>query len=254
MDFGLTHAHGTDEDSSGTPAYMAPELLLGQPATIASDVYAIGVLLFNLLTMEYPVEGADFVQLRAAHASGRRRLLLDVRPDLPDALARVVETAISAAPEKRFASTGQTIAALSEAINLGSGTLERTPLKPRVLRAWILAPIVVAAAVPLLIVIFQGRAVPPRAVDRAPLASQQQDYRRAHDLLAHYYRPQALETSIPLLEQIVAQDPQFAPAFADLVRANFLQFAQQRETKYIEPARESRCARSRWRRIWRRRT
>ena len=47
MDFGLTHEHGTDEDSSGTPAYMAPELLLGQPASVASDVYAIGVMLFN---------------------------------------------------------------------------------------------------------------------------------------------------------------------------------------------------------------
>ena len=42
MDFGLTHEHGVGGDASGTPAYMAPELLLGQPATIASDVYAIG--------------------------------------------------------------------------------------------------------------------------------------------------------------------------------------------------------------------
>jgi tetratricopeptide (TPR) repeat protein len=240
MDFGLTHEHGTDEDSSGTPAYMAPELLLGRPATIASEVYAIGVMLFHLLTMQYPVEGADFTQLHAAHSS-RRRTLLDVRPDLPEALARVVETAISAAPEKRFASTGQMIAALSEAIGLASGTsLERPPGKPRVLRTWILAPIAVAsAALLLLMFIFQGRAVPPRAVERAPLTGQQEDYRRAHDLLAHDYRPQALETAIPLLEKIVAQDAQFAPAFADLGRANFLQFAQQRETKYIEPARAS---------------
>ena len=71
------------------------------------------------------------------------------------------------------------------------------------------------------------------------MAGQQENYRRAHDLLTHYYRPQALETAIPLLEQIVAADAQFAPAFADLGRANFLQFAQQRETKYIEPAREA---------------
>jgi Tfp pilus assembly protein PilF len=71
------------------------------------------------------------------------------------------------------------------------------------------------------------------------VASQQGDYRRAHDLLAHYYRPQALETAIPLLEKIVAEDAQFAPGFADLGRANFLQFAQQRDTKYIEPARDA---------------
>lgn len=240
MDFGLTHEHGTDEDSSGTPLYMAPELLRGQAASIASDVYAIGVMLFYLLTRQYPVEGADGAQLRAAHASGRRRTLLDVRPDLPEALARVIETAISAAPETRFASTGQMIAALSAAIGLGSGTtLDAPSAKPRALRAWMLAAIAVVATALLVMVMFQRRAVLPRAVERTPLAGQLEDYRRAHDLLAHYYRPQALETAIPLLEKIVAQDAQFAPAFADLGRANLLQFAQQRETKYIAPARES---------------
>jgi Tfp pilus assembly protein PilF len=240
MDFGLTYEHGIDEDSSGTPAYMAPELLRGQPASVASDVYATGVMLFHLLTAQYPVEGADFVQLRAAHASGRRRTLLDVRPDLPEALARVVETAISTEPAKRFATTGQMIAALSDAIGLGTGaTLDPTAEKRRGWRAWILASIAVATAAILLAVVFRGRSVPPPAVERAPVAGQQENYRRAHDLLTHYYRPQALETAIPLLEQIVARDAQFAPAFADLGRANFLQFAQQRETRYIEPAREA---------------
>jgi eukaryotic-like serine/threonine-protein kinase len=238
MDFGLTHERGTGEDASGTPAYMAPELMLGQPATISSDVYAIGVMLFYLLTKHYPVEGADVVELRAAHVFGNRRTLLDARPDLPEPLARVVETAINASPEKRFASTGQMIAALSEAIGLGSpATLALAAAKPRGLRSWMLAPVVVAAA--LLLVVFERRAVPPRADSRTPVAGQQEDYRRAHDLLAHYYRPRALDTAIPLLEKIVAEDAQFAPAFADLGRANFLQFAQQRETQYLEPARHA---------------
>ena len=118
MDFGLTHEHGTDDSPSGTPAYMSPELLFGQPATIASDVYAIGVLLFFLLTGQYPVAGANLVMLREAHASGTRRTLLDVRPDLPEALAHVVERATSPEPQKRFASAGQMIVALSDVIGL----------------------------------------------------------------------------------------------------------------------------------------
>ncbi len=236
MDFGLTHEHGTGEDASGTPAYMAPELILGQPATISSDVYAIGVMLFYLLTKQYPVEGANFAVLRAAHASAKRRTLLDARPDLPEPLARVIETAISASPGKRFTSTGQMIAALSEAVGLGSpAALAPAAAKPRRLRSWMIAPLVFVAA--LLLVVFERRAVPPRTDSQAPVAGQQEDYRRAHDLLAHYYRPRALETAIPLLETIVARDAQFAPAFADLGRANFLQFAQQRDTKYLEPAR-----------------
>jgi len=240
MDFGLTHEHGAGEDSSGTPAYMAPELLLGQPATIASEIYAIGVMLFYLLTARYPVEGIDLAQLRAAHASGRRRMLLDIRPDLPEALARVVETAISALPGKRFASAGQMIAALSGALGVASGAgLEAPSAKPRMHRAWMLTPVVLAAAAVLLVVVVQRRAGPRDGTSGTPVAGQQEDYRRAHDLLTHYYRPQALETAIPLLEHIVAQDAEFAPALADLGRANLLQFTQQRETKYIEPARVS---------------
>ena len=99
---------------------------------------------------------------------------------------------------------------------------------------------VAAAAAALLLAFPQVRAVvAPRPATQAPPGGAQDDYRRARDLLAHYYRPQALETAIPLLEKVVARDAQFAPAFADLARANFLQFTQQRETKYIEPAREA---------------
>jgi tetratricopeptide (TPR) repeat protein len=240
MDFGLTYESGTDSNRSGTPAYMAPEVVAGQPATIASDVYAIGVLLFHLLTAKYPVEGADLEKLRAAHLSGARRTLLDVRPDLPQALAHVVETAINPDPQKRFGSAGQMVAALSDAIGMGATTtVGPPPGRPRVFRAWMLAPAAAAAAA-LLFVFPQVRAVfGPGSVTQAPRGGLQEDYRRARDLLAHHYRPRALETAIPLLEQIVAQDPRFAPAFADLARANFLQFAQQRETKYIEPAREA---------------
>ncbi len=240
MDFGLTYESGTDSTRSGTPAYMAPEVVAGQPATIASDVYAIGVLLFNLLTAKYPVEGADLEKLRAAHLSGAHRTLLDVRPDLPQALAHVVETAINPDPQKRFGSAGQMVAALSDAIGMGAlATAGAPPGKPRAFRSWLLLPLAAAAAA-LAFVIPQVRALlPPGRVMHTALAGTQEDYRRARDLLAHHYRPQALETAIPLLEKVVAQNPQLAPAFADLARANFLQFAQQRETKYIEPTREA---------------
>ena len=242
MDFGLSHEHGSANVPSGTPLYMAPELLEGWPATVASDIYAIGVLLFNLLTRQYPVRGANPTELRAAHAAGQRRELIDVRPDLPEALVVVVETAINPIPEKRFASAGRMAVALSDVIGLGSprSTDEVVPRKARFFRAWMLAlgaALVVAALLVMFPAIrpsFFGR---PASVAEAPLATARDDYGQAHDLLAHYYRPQALETAIALLEKVVADDPQFAPAFADLARANLLEFVQQRDTKYIEPTR-----------------
>ena len=102
-----------------------------------------------------------------------------------------------------------------------------------------LAP-AVAALLALLFFLIQVRAVFLQgSASQPPRAAMQEDYRRARDLLAHHYRPQALETAIPLLEKVVAQDPRFAPALADLARANLLQLGQQRATKYIEPARDA---------------
>ena len=220
---------------------MAPELVAGQPATIASDVYAIGVLLFHLLTGRYPVEGADLGKLRAAHASGARRTVLDVRPDLPRGAGPRCRDGDPPDPAEAFrqrraaggravrshrhglGNAGRTAARRSRAsfARLDAGAGRRRGGGP-------------AARLP------SGAGGPrARACRAATGRRRQEDYRRARDLLAHYYRPQALETAIPLLEKIVAQDPQFAPAFADLARANFLQFTQQRDTKYIEPARKA---------------
>jgi len=235
MDFGLTHEGDRDDSPRGTPAYMAPELLAGRPATIASDVYAIGVLLFFLMTGEHPVMGADFESLCRAHASGARRHLLDLRPDLPERLARVVDTATDPDARQRFATTGQMIAAMSDAIGMSAAPAE----SPRLRRRIVVWTVPIAAAVLLLAVLPPVRRMMwPPPPEPTPVAGQAENYRRAHDLLAHYYRPHALETAIPLLQQIVAADERFAPAHADLGRANFLQFVQLRDPKFVDPARE----------------
>jgi serine/threonine protein kinase/Flp pilus assembly protein TadD len=238
MDFGLTHDHDATQYLSGTPVYMAPELLAGAPASIASDIYALGVLLFHLLTGKYPIDGSSISEIKSSHESGRRQTLLDVRPDLPEQLARVVELAANPEPSKRYRSTGQMISALSEAAGLGPITVESLQLpSARPFRWWIVAAIA-ALAIPFTLP--QVRSV--FRTDRTnsqPIAAVHDDYQKAHDLLAHYYRPQALEAAIPLLQKTVERDSRFAPAFADLGRANVLQFIQQRDPKYIDPARQA---------------
>ena len=57
---------------AGTPLYLAPELLDGGPPTIGTDVYAIGVVLFRLLTNQYPFRARDIQELKDAHAGNRR--------------------------------------------------------------------------------------------------------------------------------------------------------------------------------------
>ncbi len=108
-------------DTAGTPVYMAPEVLAGEAATPRSDVYSVGVLLYHLVTGDYPVEGRTMDDLRDAHREGRRTLLGDRRPDLPLRFIRVVEQALAADPQKRYASA----TALLEALARFSGSRSR---------------------------------------------------------------------------------------------------------------------------------
>jgi serine/threonine-protein kinase len=98
----------------GTPAYMAPELLEGQVATPRSEVYAVGVLLYFLVTGEYPVAGSAIDELREAHRHGRRRRLDEHRFDLPASFVRIVERATSKDPAERFESPVALLREMSE--------------------------------------------------------------------------------------------------------------------------------------------
>ncbi len=87
--------------------HMAPEVLLGGTTSPASDQYALGVLLFFLVTGSYPVTGDTLNELIAAHRSGRRQLLRDLRADLPKGFIDVVERTMIPDPRERFASMGE---------------------------------------------------------------------------------------------------------------------------------------------------
>jgi hypothetical protein len=96
----------------GTPLYMAPELFEGHPASVQSDIYSLGVLLYFLVTGRHPVEAASIDGIRQAHAAGRRVPLAERRVGLPEDFVRCVERALSPSPDDRFRSAGDMLAAL----------------------------------------------------------------------------------------------------------------------------------------------
>jgi hypothetical protein len=93
--------------TSGTPLYMAPEVLDGGPPTPQSDIYSLGVLLYYLVTGRLPVEARTLDELRRALRSGQRAVLLDARPDVPRHFAEAIESALDPDPARRPASPGR---------------------------------------------------------------------------------------------------------------------------------------------------
>jgi serine/threonine protein kinase len=118
-DFGIAKWLHADETLTGTgellgsPSYLAPERIEGHDAGPASDLYAVGVLLYEALTGRRPYAGTDPISLATQITEGRYEPLSTVLPGVDPDLAAVVERAMRRDPSERFASAGEMAQALS---------------------------------------------------------------------------------------------------------------------------------------------
>jgi serine/threonine-protein kinase len=97
----------------GTPAYLPPERLDGALATARSDLYSLGVVLYEALAGVRPFPGDTPLATARAVVAGDFRPLRELRPDLDPTLVATVERAMATDPDRRFASAGAMAAALS---------------------------------------------------------------------------------------------------------------------------------------------
>ncbi|MGI9033865.1 MAG: serine/threonine-protein kinase [Acidimicrobiales bacterium] len=102
----------TEGQLLGTPAYLAPERLDGAPATPASDIWALGVVLYEALTATNPFRADTALATARAVAAGTHRPLSQVRPDVDSGLVAAVERAMATDPTSRFPSAAAMAAAL----------------------------------------------------------------------------------------------------------------------------------------------
>jgi len=117
-DFGI--ARLTDSGSTrtgivlGTPSFMSPEQLEGRMVSGQSDLFSLGVTLFQLLTGQLPFRADTMTGLMQQIAENPHPPIRALRPDLPDCVQRVIDRALAKSPEARFESGAQMAAALQD--------------------------------------------------------------------------------------------------------------------------------------------
>jgi serine/threonine protein kinase/Tfp pilus assembly protein PilF len=156
MDFGLvrnTEDAGTRQ--GGTPAYMAPELVGGAPGSVRSDIFALGVLLYYLVTGAFPTSknARD-----TSHYAVNAKLLHDRRPDLLENFVQVIERALSPDPELRFPTAGGMLTALSNVLG-SEHPIAPTPNPVKKLFKRAAAPGLALLTLALLAIVFAGPSI-----------------------------------------------------------------------------------------------
>lgn len=132
LDFGIARAtEGTRLTQTGafigTPQYMAPEVWEGKPADCRTDVYALGLVLYEMIAGHPPFRANAPAAAMRQHLLEKPRLLTQVRHDTPPHLAWLVDRSLAKQPEERWQSAGEILAALRGQITVKPPT----PLEPR---------------------------------------------------------------------------------------------------------------------------
>lgn len=165
MDFGIARLSESSMTRSGvligTPDYMSPEQVTGDELTPASDIFAVGTVLYELLTNTKPFKAETLHSVMYRIVSENPRAMNEIIPGLPAALQNVVSKALAKKPARRYPSAEPMIEELTQfrlALSGGAGAtiaVRRTPLRtPTVHEPWmpdtskrISAPLLAAAGV-----------------------------------------------------------------------------------------------------------
>src|SRR5213083_1598751 len=181
MDFGIARLQSADVTGSGaivgTPTYMAPEQITNGAITPATDIFAVGCVLYELLAYHKPFEGETVHGVLYQVLTTDPKPLRTMAPSIPAALERVVGKALNKVPEERFETARQMQSALFSiraALSGASDTTERlslrwTPIPSAVLRLVTHAPIkwraaaLTALMVTALVLLYVSRSPSPVA-------------------------------------------------------------------------------------------
>ena len=159
LDFGLALTKGSHRvtyanlsSTAGTPDYMAPEQIEGHRGDRRTDLYALGVILFELLTGSPPFTGDNHLAVMAQHLQGAPPRLDKVKPGVSPQIAAVVARCLRRNPDDRYADMHALIHDLDNLDNVDTAILDETTQPTTVARFW-RSPMMVPTGIAILLLL-----------------------------------------------------------------------------------------------------
>ena len=198
----------------GTPEYMSPEQASGDPLDGRSDIYSLGVVLYQMLAGAPPFEGPSSASILAEQLTQAPVPIRRHRPDVPEEMAMVLDRMMEKTRAKRFQMASEVSRALVGALPTAARDRVRVPLRRRLRLMFYRSLVGLSVAGCLLFIAFAGGAAavayyvfskPPRIAARAPLPDSVARMLRARgallpgDVALSAYQPAGPEDSTLLL-------------------------------------------------------
>ena len=226
IDFGIAKLADADpltqaEAVTGSAHYMAPEQAQAGDVDARADVWAIGVVLYEMLAGRRPFDGAYSAAVLYQVTHETPPPLSDLRPGVPDELAAVVARCLQKDPGARYADAGE----VADALSAGTG-LYLSPTRHARWRPWALAS-GLAAFLTAAVALAWGQE--ERATEEL--------YEKGRLELREYLSASHIESAAAYFRRVLAQDSLHAPAWAGLSESEFYAGRLADDTTRIDSAR-----------------
>lgn len=217
----------------GTPGYMSPEQVEGKPVDARTDVFSLGIVLYEMLTGKAPFGGSSAAAVLYEIVHRVPEPAVRLRPGLSRHVTDVLDAMLRKDPGQRLADGGEVLAALTGA-----------PLRSRTGRRGLAWAVAATAAVLLGCVVVVGLAwrarLPSSPEVRTAAASAPGNaydrYLEGLELVKRWDKGTNLDDAIRLFREAAAEDPAFALSFARLADAERIKYALTRDRTWLDAA------------------
>jgi len=212
MDFGIARSLSAKSITGagvmiGTPEYMSPEQVEGKEVDQRSDIYSLGVILFEMVTGRVPFEGDTPLTIAVKHKSERPRNPRELNTQIPEGLSRVILKCLEKDKGKRY-QTAEDLHADLEQVEQGLPTTERIvakrrPMTSRQITVTFSAKKLIIPAIALLALVAVGlllwRIIPSNKAAPSPTASGQPT------LAILYFENKSGDSKLDYLREVLAE-------------------------------------------------